>query len=58
MGFDDYLNINYNENLDDITKFLIKDAYEAGAQSRQGEVDELQKKLSEQSGILHNVIDM
>lgn len=32
--------------------------YEAGQKSKQAEVDELQMKLSEDSRILHNVIDI
>ena len=47
MSFGEYLNANYNEKLDDLTKFLISDAFKAGAQSRQAEVDELQKKIDE-----------
>lgn len=45
QGFDEYLEINYNEKLDDLTKFLIHDAYKAGAASRQAEIDELQKRI-------------
>ena len=41
MSFEGYLEINYTENLDGIEKILIKDAYKAGAQSRQAEIDEL-----------------
>ena len=40
QGFDEYLDINYNENLDDLTKFLIHDAYKSGASSRQAEIDD------------------
>lgn len=36
----------------------VKIAYEAGQQSKQDEVDELQLKLSEDSRVLHNVIDI
>lgn len=46
QGFDEYININYNENLDDLTKILIHDAYKAGAASRQAEIDELKKILA------------
>ena len=35
-----------------------RDCYEAGRQSKQAEVDELQLKLSEDSRVLHNVIDI
>ena len=36
----------------------LEAAYEAGQQSKQAEVDELQLKLSEDSRVLHNVIDI
>ena len=35
-----------------------KMGFEAGQQSKQAEVDELQLKLSEDSRVLHNVIDI
>ena len=35
-----------------------RQAYKAGQQSKQAEVDELQLKLSEDSRVLHNVIDI
>lgn len=38
--------------------FSAKDFFEAGQQSKQDEVDELQLKLSEDSRVLHNVIDI
>ncbi len=44
MSFEEYLDINYNEKLDDLTKFLINDAYKAGAQSRQAEIDAITKQ--------------
>ena len=37
---------------------LAKAFYEAGQQSKQAEVDGLQLKLSEDSRVLHNVIDI
>ena len=37
---------------------LAKDFFKAGQQSKQAEVDELQLKLSEDSRVLHNVIDI
>ena len=36
----------------------LEAAWEAGQQSKQAEVDELQLKLSEDSRVLHNVIDI
>lgn len=38
--------------------FSAKDFFEAGQQSKQAEVDGLQLKLSEDSRVLHNVIDI
>ena len=38
--------------------FSAKDFFKAGQQSKQAEVDELQLKLSEDSRVLHNVIDI
>ena len=35
-----------------------RECFEAGQQSKQAEVDELQLKLSEDSRVLHNVIDI
>ena len=36
----------------------LEAAWEAGQQSKQAEIDELQLKLSEDSRVLHNVIDI
>ena len=38
--------------------FSAKDFFEAGQQSKQSEVDGLQLKLSEDSRVLHNAIDI
>ena len=37
---------------------VASNAFKAGQQSKQAEVDELQLKLSEDSRVLHNVIDI
>ena len=37
---------------------VASNAFKAGQQSKQDEVDELQLKLSEDSRVLHNVIDI
>ena len=37
---------------------LAKDFFKAGQKSKQAEVDKLQLKLSEDSRVLHNVIDI
>ena len=38
--------------------FSAKDFFKAGQKTKQDEVDELQMKLSEDSRVLHNVIDI
>ena len=56
MSFDKwYREVGY---LGDDQNTRVKIAYEAGQQSKQAEVDELQLKLSEDSRVLHNVIDI
>ena len=56
MSFDKwYREVGY---LGDDQNTRVKIAYEAGQQSKQDEVDELQLKLSEDSRVLHNVIDI
>ena len=47
-----------NEQRNKVDGYTERDAYEAGQQSKQAEVDELQLKLSEDSRVLHNVIDI
>ena len=54
-SFDDWFNTYENLQCD---KDSCEDAFEAGQQSKQAEVDELQLKLSEDSRVLHNVIDI
>lgn len=56
-SFDEWINgngFNFRPEQYDLYKYL----YEAGQQSKQAEVDELQMKLSEDSRVLHNVIDI
>lgn len=56
-SFDEWINengFNFRPEQYDLYKYL----YEAGQQSKQAEVDELQLKLSEDSRVLHNVIDI
>ena len=56
-SFDEWINengFNFRPEQYDLYKYL----YEAGQQSKQAEVDELQLKLSEDSRVLHNVIDV
>ena len=56
-SFDEWINengFNFRPEQYDLYKYL----YEAGQQSKQAEVDGLQLKLSEDSRVLHNVIDI
>ena len=54
-SFDEWFNTYENLQCD---KDSCEDAFEAGQQSKQAEVDELQLKLSEDSRVLHNAIDI
>ena len=49
---------SFDEWMVDAESWSERDAYEAGQQSKQAEIDELQLKLSEDSRVLHNVIDI
>ena len=49
---------SFDEWIVDAESWSERDCYEAGQKSRQAEVDELQLKLSEDSRVLHNVIDI
>ena len=55
---------NFNDILDVSVKFgdsqrvCFEKGFEAGQKSKQAEVDGLQMKLSEDSRVLHNVIDI
>ena len=49
---------SFDEWMVDAESWSERDAYEAGQQSKQAEVDELRLKLSEDSRVLHNVIDI
>ena len=56
-SFDEWINengFNFRPEQYNLYKYL----YEAGQQSKQAEVDGLQLKLSEDSRVLHNVIDI
>lgn len=57
-SFDDYFNENFENGLSEPSKYILRFTYEAGQQSKQAEVDELQLKLSKDSRVLHNVIDI
>ena len=54
---DDY-GLEFEPNYSKETELDCKAAFEAGQQSKQAEIDELQLKLSEDSRVLHNVIDI
>ena len=49
---------SFDEWVVDAESWSERDCYEAGQKSRQAEVGELQLKLSEDSRVLHNVIDI
>ena len=51
-----HANAGFEKDLE--VKNIAKSAFTAGQQSKQDEVDELQLKLSEDSKVLHNVIDI
>lgn len=55
MSFDKW----FDKNFDDLctTKDSAKDAYEAGAQSQQAEIDELKKELETLQG-MHNAVSL
>ena len=55
-SFDDIL--DRSVKFGDSQRVCFEKGFEAGAQSKQAEVDELQLKLSEDSRVLHNVIDI
>lgn len=46
-SFDDWFYSNYSTNLDDFNVFDMKDAFKAGQQSKQDEVDLLQGKVDD-----------
>ena len=49
---------SFDEWIVDAESWSERDCYEAGQKTKQAEVDELQLKLSEDSRVLHNVIDI
>ena len=51
-----HANAGFEKDLE--VKNIAKSAFTAGQQSKQAKVDELQLKLSEDSRVLHNVIDI
>lgn len=46
-SFDDYFNENFENGLSEPSKYILRFTYEAGQQSKQAEVDELQKRIGE-----------
>lgn len=46
-SFDDYFNENFENGLSEPSKYILRFTYEAGQQSKQAEVDELQKRINE-----------
>ena len=54
MNFEEW----YLDNREDAARDVLLDAFEAGAQSQQAKIDQLNEKNSEEKRILHNVIEM
>lgn len=50
--------LEFEPNYSKETELDCKAAFEAGQQSKQAEVDRLELKLSEDSRVMHNVIDI
>lgn len=46
-SFDDYFNENFEDGLSSPSKYILKFTFEAGQQSKQAEVDELQDRIDE-----------
>ena len=44
-SFDDYFNSNFEDGLSSPSKYILRFTYEAGQQSKQDEVDEMQKRI-------------
>lgn len=54
QGFDEFFKENFEDGLSDPSKYILKFTFEAGAQSRQAEIDELQSKLETAEKNLNN----
>lgn len=46
-SFDEYFNENFEDGLSSPSKYILRHTFEAGQQSKQAEVDELQKRIDE-----------
>lgn len=46
-SFDEFFKENFEDGLSDPSKYILKFTFEAGQQSKQAEVDELQKRVDE-----------
>lgn len=44
-SFDEYFNENFEDGLSEPSKYILRFTFEAGQQSKQAEVDELQKRI-------------
>lgn len=44
-SFDEFFEENFEDGLSDPSKYILKFTFEAGQQSKQSEVDELQKRI-------------
>ena len=63
-SFDEYFNENFEDGLSEPSKYILRFTFEAGQQSKQAEVDELQKlidalskKLNEMAHIFLDDLD-
>ena len=52
QGFDEFFKENFEDGLSSPSKYMLKFTFEAGAQSRQAEIDELRKRINEALEIL------
>lgn len=47
QGFDEFFKENFEDGLSDPSKHILKFTFEAGAQSQQAKIEELQKRIDE-----------
>ena len=46
-SFDDYFKENFEDGLSSPSRYILRHTYEAGQQSKQAEIDELQNRIDE-----------
>ena len=54
MDFEEYFRKNFNDGLSEPSKYILRFTFEAGQQSKQAEIDELQKKIDEIVKLVHD----